>query len=184
MKHDVVLEGYGCRMRPAELEDAGFIVHLRNLPHARGNISDTSASIEKQREWLIRYFDRPGDYYWILEESGTGRSVGTYGLYDIHGGTGVPGRWVMLPDADFSIAATTLLVCQFAFENLGLDKLVFNVVSTNQKALKFHRLFGARETHVGNNGEIINGHPVDFVWFELTKPEWPALFAKWDRLIG
>lgn len=170
-------------MRPVEMKDAEFIVHLRRMPHARGNIGDTSESLDGQKSWLQRYFNRENEYYWILTESETGRSVGTCALYSISDGVGEPGRWVVYPDACFSIAATDLLVYRFAFDQLGLDRLIFNVVADNAKVLKFHRLFGAREFRVQKNGQVINGRLVDFIWFEVTKKEWPALFSKWDGLI-
>ena len=184
MKHNVVLEGYGCRMRPVALEDAEFIVNLRKMPHVKNNVSDTLNTLEKQQNGLVEYFDKKDIYYWILSESETGRLVGTCGLYDINEGSAVPGLWVVFPDAAFSIVAPTLLMYQFAFDRLGLDKLVLNVVASNKKVLKFQRLFGARETHIEKNGQIINGQPVDFVWFEITRQMWPALFEKWNGIIG
>jgi hypothetical protein len=117
-------------------------------------------------------------------EFDAGRLVGTFGLYDIRDGMGVPGRWVMYPDTGFLIAAPVVLAYQFAFEILELDKITLNVVASNRKVLKFHRLFGARETHVESEGQVINGMPVDFVWFEVTKQAWPALYARWNNIIS
>lgn len=184
MVHNIILEGYGCRMRPITLDDAEFMVYVRRQPHARGNIGDTSESIEKQKAWILNYFKKDDAYDWILTESETGRPVGVVALYNIRDGVAEPGRWVVLPDASFSIATTDLLLYRFAFEQLKLERLVFNVVSFNKKVLKFHRLFGAVETHVETNARSINGSPVDFVWFEVTREQWPALFAKWHPLIS
>lgn len=183
MNHNVILDEYGCRMRPVTEDDSEFILRLRNSAHAKGFIGDSPSSVESQKEWFRRYYTRENDYYWILTEADTGRPVGTAGLYDIHQGVGVSGRWVMLPDANFLIVVPAMLNYQFAFERLGLDKIILNVVATNQKVLKFQRLIGARETHIEKNGQIINGVPVDFVWFEITKAEWPAIFKKWDVLL-
>ncbi|MFA6922352.1 MAG: GNAT family protein [Gallionella sp.] len=184
MVHDIILEGYGCRMRPVTLDDAEFMVYLRRQSHARGNIGDTPESVEKQKQWILDCFKKNDAYDWILTESETGRSVGAVALYNIRSGVAEPGRWVVLPDASFSIASTDMLLCRFAFEQLKLDRLIFNVVATNKKVLKFHRLFGATETHVEKNAKVINGSLVDFVWFEVTKEQWPELFAKWHPLIS
>ena len=91
---------------------------------------------------------------------------------------------MILPDADFWIAAAPFLVYQFAFDKLCLKKLIFNVVASNKKVLKFHHLLGVRETHVENNGQMINGLPVGFVWFELMKQEGPAMYAKWSNILS
>jgi RimJ/RimL family protein N-acetyltransferase len=183
MKHDVILEGYGCRLLPVEVNDAEFIIHIRTLDHARGFIGDTSASVDAQADWIRKYHERENDYYWVIVDLKANQKVGTIGLYDIDKDSGMPGRWVLLPNINFMIASPVILVYQFAFSGLKLKKLFFNVVAENKKVLKFHRLFGATETHREKNGQQINGESVDFIWFEITEMEWQAIYDKWDHLL-
>jgi RimJ/RimL family protein N-acetyltransferase len=185
MKHSIVLNGYGCRLRPVEIGDAKTIVDLRRSPFAAPYLGDTSPDVLDQEIWLERYFMRDGDYYWMIDDEGQGEtSVGTFSLYDVSGQVGTVGRWVQAPDATFSAVAPTLLAYRYAFEELNLERLVFNVVASNKKVLRFHRLLGEQETHVERAGQIIKGMPVDFVWFEVTKQAWPALYARWNSIIS
>lgn len=184
MKHLTVLTGYGCRLRPVEIKDAQTIIDLRRSPFALPFLGDTSPNVHDQEVWLEQYLLRQGDYYWMIEDEGLGGLiVGTFSLYDVSGRVGTVGRWVQSPDAIFSAVAPTLLVYQYAFDVLGLEKLVFNVVSLNKKVLRFHRLLGERETHFEKACQKINGQFIDLTWFEVTKREWPAMFAKWNNVI-
>ena len=58
------------RLRPVRLEDAAFIVWLRNLEHAKGRIGDSATDVASQKAWLQKYFDRPNDYYFLIETLG------------------------------------------------------------------------------------------------------------------
>lgn len=181
MKHQISLQGYGCLLRPVAIEDAPFIVHLRNQDFARRFVHDTSASLERQEDWLRRYLERPGDYYWIIEDAGAqNKPVGTLGLYDVKDGQAECGRWIMLPGTTFPLVATSLLVYEFAFKDLMLNRVVFDVVSTNRKVLKYHRLLREPETHIASNALTIQGASVDLVWFEVTRAFWLENKARWE----
>src|SRR5437867_9711980 len=97
MDHLMQAEGFGVRLRPVRLDDAAFIVWLRNLEHARGRVGDSAKDEAAQRAWLTTYFQRPGDYYFIIETLG-GQRVGAYGIYDVRGDSAESGRWVIRPD--------------------------------------------------------------------------------------
>src|SRR6266478_2565042 len=97
MDHSLRTEGFGIRLRPVRMEDAAFLVWLRNLEHARGKVGDTSADVSGQEAWLKKYFAREGDYYFVIETHG-GIPVGAYGLYDQTGDSAESGRWVIRPE--------------------------------------------------------------------------------------
>jgi len=55
----------------------------------------------------------------------------------------MPGRWVMLPQTEVNIMAPFLLIYEFVFERLGLDRAVMDVVESNRKVRRFHAAYGA-----------------------------------------
>lgn len=67
MKHNFSAESFGVRLRPVRLEDAAFIVWLRNLDHAVGRVGDSATDAAGQQKWLEAYFAREGDYYFIAD---------------------------------------------------------------------------------------------------------------------
>ena len=77
MRHTLQAEGFGVRLRPVRMEDAAFIVWLRNLEHVKGRVGDSAMDASAQETWLRAYFDRQGDYYFIIETLGR-TAVGAY----------------------------------------------------------------------------------------------------------
>ena len=181
------LEGYGCRLRPVTVEDAGFIVNLRNQPYAAGTIHATSQSVEAQESWIKAWMLREHDYYWIIESlEDSGKPIGAIGLYDftIDQTEAMPGRWVMLPRVPMVVFAPVFLMYKFAFEELKLKRLVLDVIDTNKKVIKFHALYGARMISCPKRYESETAPAGrSFVWFEIERDQWPKIFREWDEVL-
>jgi len=176
MRHNHSLHGFGIRLRPVEITDAAFILQIRTMPHVLGWVGDTKASLQDQERWLCSYFERAGDYYFIIEQ-GDGTKIGTIGLYDFHDHSAEWGRWILLPGA-LAAVQSALLIHRFAFEMLHLDSLRGTVVSTNTAVLSFHRRFGARECGVQPKARQINGQAVDLVNILLERDRWPDVVRR------
>jgi RimJ/RimL family protein N-acetyltransferase len=171
MEHTLKAEGFGVRLRPVRMEDAAFIVWLRNLEHARGRVGDSATDTTAQEAWLKAYFKRDGDYYFIVETTG-GVAVGAYGIYDAAAGSAESGRWIIRPEVPAAIPSA-LLAFDVAFGVLQLKEVRVTTVSTNQSVLSLNRRFGFRETGIERGGAVIGGKPVDLVRFLLKAEEWP-----------
>ena len=186
MKYSYVLRTPHRVLRPVTEGDAEFIVKLRNQPHVKGRINDTSLDVERQRLWIREYLKRDNEYYWIIETP-DGRPIGTSSLYhyDAEKKQIETGRWVMLSDApETNIMASRVQMRDFVFKNLCLKRIVFDVVSTNKQVLKYHRLCGAVETHTEKEALIIQGEKVDLVWFEETPASWGKIRSTVCRWAG
>ena len=173
MRHTLQAEGFGVRLRPVRMEDAAFIVWLRNLEHVRGRVGDSALDTPAQENWLSDYFERPGDYYFIIETLG-GIAVGAYGIYDLTGASAESGRWVIRPEVPAAIPSA-ILAFEIAFERLGLRELRVKTVSTNRTVLSLNRKFGFRQTRVEPGAQFIGGQPVDQVHFVLEAKDWPKI---------
>jgi RimJ/RimL family protein N-acetyltransferase len=171
MEHTLKAEGFGVRLRPVRMEDAAFIVWLRNLEHVKGRVGDTSSDTADQEDWLKAYFKRDGDYYFIVETAG-GIAVGAYGIYDANADSAESGRWIIQPEVPAAIPSA-LLAFDLAFGVLRLKEVRVSTVSTNQPVLSLNRRFGFSEVGVDRGGAVIGGKPVDLVRFLLKAEEWP-----------
>jgi len=176
MQHTVQAEGWGVRLRPVRLEDAEFIVWLRNLEHAKGRIGDSAMDATAQEEWLRAYFERPGDYYFIIETL-NGKPLGAYGIYDIRGDSAESGRWVIRPEAPAAIPSA-LVAFDIAFTILQLDELRVKTVSTNQNVLSLNGKLGFSQTHIEPAAQVIGGKPIDQIHFVLKAADWPPYRTK------
>jgi RimJ/RimL family protein N-acetyltransferase len=170
MEHTLTAEGFGTRLRPVRMDDAAFIVWLRNLEHAKGRIGDSATDTAGQQAWLKQYFQRAGDYYFIIETAG-GTAVGAYGIYDVAGGSAESGRWIIRPEVPAAIPSA-MLAFDIAFDILKLKELRVTTVSSNQPVLSLNRKFGFRQVEIVPDAQIIGGKPVDLVRFLMTAGEW------------
>lgn len=180
MQHVLHAEGFGIRLRPVRMEDAAFIVWLRNLDHAKGRVGDSATDVASQQTWLTAFFKRQGDYYFIIETAG-GISAGTYGLYDFRGNSSAEaGRWIIRREVLAAIPSA-ILMFDLAFSNLGLSELRLRTISSNQPVLSLNRKFGFREVRTETDAQVVGGKSVDMVHFLLTAPEWSKTR---ERLVG
>ena len=180
MRHNIQKEGFGVRLRPVELADAEFIVWLRNLEHAKGRVGDSAATTAAQEAWLESYFQREGDYYFIIETLNR-KPIGAYGIYDIRDGSAESGRWVIRPEVPAAIPSA-LVAFEIAFGNLKLDELRVKTVSSNQNVLSLNRKLGFQQTRIEKNSQTIGGKPVDQVHYLLKAADWPPYRAKLEPL--
>jgi RimJ/RimL family protein N-acetyltransferase len=157
------------------MDDAPFIVWLRNLDHAKGRVGDSATTAASQEAWLKAYFDRPGDYYFIIETLGR-IAVGAYGIYNLRGTSAESGRWVIRPDVPAAIPCA-VLAFDTAFNKLGLTEVRVTTVSTNHSVLSLNRKLGFRQTGITKNAQMIAGQAVDFVHFLLDQKDWPKVRA-------
>jgi RimJ/RimL family protein N-acetyltransferase len=171
MQHTLQAEVFGVRLRPVRMEDAAFIVWLRNQDYVKGRVGDSATDVSSQQAWLETYFMREGDYYFIVETSG-GIPVGTYGIYDVANGTAESGRWIIRPGVPAAVASG-MAMFDTAFNTLALREVRGRTVASNQAVLSINRKFGFRQVRVEPAGQIIGGQAIDMVHFILTAAAWP-----------
>jgi len=171
MRHQIQAEGFGLRLRPVELTDAPFIIWLRNLGHALGRVGDSATDIASQETWLRQYFERPDDYYFIIETAVGHHALGTYGLWGFVGASAESGRWIVRPEVPAAIPSAILGI-DVGFGQLGLKEIRVKTVSTNVHVLSLNRKFGMRETGVVKADQIIGGQHVDQHTFILLPEDW------------
>lgn len=171
-KQNIVLEGYGVRLRPVTVDDAGFILELRNMPHAQGKIGELNITEEEERRWLEKNILNPYDYFFIIETQAKVK-LGSIGVYDIDFSlkTAEVGRVVTIPGSHKYIPARTMLN-DFCFNDLSLDVIKSYVVSTNTRIINYNKQFGAQCVGILKNAKIISGRSVDMAYFELKRDVW------------
>ena len=175
MRHELNLDGHAFRLRPIELSDASFVLALRNDPHAAPWLHPVSGLVEDQVEWLESYFERPGDWYWIVERRVDGTREGTIGLYDLDPARGraLLGRWVLRPGS-LAAAESALLVYRLAFDSIGLDEVYALVITTNVSVISFHDRAGLERVGLVRAAFRIGETMVDAVEQRLARERWPV----------
>lgn len=137
-KRPTLVCGPRLKFRPAQVDDAEFILSLRLDEEKNAYLSKTSASLEQQRNWLANMDNE--QLYFIIEAAGP---VGTVRLYDQKDYSFCWGSWILNDDAPKSSAVeSTLMVYRVGLE-LGFNAAHFDVRKGNEKVWRYHERLGA-----------------------------------------
>jgi RimJ/RimL family protein N-acetyltransferase len=179
VQHDISLSCARYRLRPVTLEDAAFIVELRTDPRLSRYVHEISPRIEDQIAWLESYFDRAGDYYFIVEGTNSSELHGTIGLYNITSESDCPewGRWILKRGSMASLESAWLIY-EVAFSRLRLAELCSRTLVENQPVLSFHDTFGASRAAVLEEHFVVRGERKAAIEHRVTAAEWPMLSAR------
>lgn len=157
MKHSCKLEGYCFRLRPIERTDAQTIIDLRCEDMKRNQyIHAISGDVGDQEAWLESYFQREGDYYFVIENRLSGEAEGLIAFYDVSDGRAEWGRWV-IRKGSLAAAESVWLLYRIAFEQVGLRELYCRTVADNATVVSFHTSIGERTRAIHKNIFEING---------------------------
>lgn len=138
MKHDIAICGFGYSLRPVSSADAQFIVDIRTADAERNKfIHKISSDVSAQEKWIESYLARPNDYYFVIENVLTRQSEGLIGIYNIENGKGEWGRWVIGKDS-FAATESLDLICQAAFDFIGLSEIFCRTIQDNVAVASFH----------------------------------------------
>lgn len=163
MKHRYKLAGYGYCLRPVKLSDAQFIVNIRLEDEERNKyIHKISPDVKDQEKWLNDYFNRDGDYYFIIENRLTGAPEGLIAFYNENNGSAEWGRWV-IGKGSLAAAESVYLLYRIAFEQVGLQELYCRTLADNTTVVSFHSSIGEITRKIHQNMVELNGKLYDAV---------------------
>jgi len=169
------MDGNAFRLRPVKMEDAAFILELRADRERSRYLHRVSSDINGQKRWMAAYFERPRDYYFIIENRETGEREGTAGIVGNEWG-----RWIVRAG---SLAAleSACLIYRVGFEVLGLDSMLCRTITENTAAVEFHRSFNLEEVRTLPRYFELDGRLLDAVEMRLTRAQWAAIRGGVER---
>ncbi len=176
MSHSIVVERFGIRLRPVSMDDASFIHELRSSPELSKYIGEIDPRISVHRLWLMQYLLSENDYYFCIELL-SGKRIGTISVYNIEGGRGNWGRWIISPSVP-AAAASVWLILHVAFDILELSEVYSNTVIDNASVISFHDSCGFVRTGIEPKGLTIRGVAYDMVIHAVTRDSWPSIQSR------
>lgn len=136
---------YGLYFRLVELEDAEFILSLRNDKKLSRYINQTSFKIEDQIAWLKEYKIREKngkDFYIICLKEDKKTKLGLLRLYDIKDDNCEYGSWVFIQDSGTNAAVLgDLFVKTMAFEILKFKFCRASTMKHNTNVMRYSKSF-------------------------------------------
>jgi RimJ/RimL family protein N-acetyltransferase len=184
MKHTYSAEAHGFRLRPVGMEDAEFIISLRSDPQHARYLNPTSKNVEEQHAYLDRYFIKPGDYSFVLENTVLGRREGLAAIFDhnVEKKEAEWGRWI-LNHGSLGASACVWLVYSIAFEQIGVDAIYCRTVEANSTVISFHDNYGLKRAR-SLPGYFVRGSEVfDSIEHRLERSAWPQIKARHEPFL-
>jgi RimJ/RimL family protein N-acetyltransferase len=174
MRHHYTIQKGSYRLRPIRLDDAQFVVDLRNHPRRSRFIHVTSSDVVQQEEWLHHYFERSSDYYFVIEHVKTGEREGTLGIYNVDENTGVAewGRWIVRPGSKSAVPSCCLAFDLAFGEQLGLQSLHSYVAAEHTEVLRLLTVLGMRREALLPGYLCLGGTPHDAVSLRIHRTDW------------
>ena len=171
-KLNPILTGYGVKLRLVNVDDAEFILQLRNMPHALDNMGKLNVTVEQEKTWILKNIVDPLDYFFIIQ---TSSRIGTVGVYNIDFSTATAefGRIVVIPNSFVSIPSCVLLF-NFCFDTLHLKELAASVVVTNEKAISLYKKLGFKFCYKKEKEMLIRDHYADLWHIALSQSVWTS----------
>lgn len=183
MRHELSIEGHAFRLRPITDADAALVVELRSNPELSRYLHPGSNSVEDQVAWLARYYEREGDYYFVLERRSNRMPEGVIAVYDIELSTksGEWGRWV-LKSRSLAAVESAYLIYRTAFELLGLDSVHSRTVADNDRVVSFHDSCGITARRLLPRHFELDGQRYDAIEHRVDLAIWAEIKPRLEKL--
>jgi RimJ/RimL family protein N-acetyltransferase len=183
MRHDLILAGPAFRLRPITDADALLVLELRSDTRRNHYLHPIPPHLDEQLAWFARYYERPGDYYFVVERQDSGAAEGVISLYDVapQGDYGEWGRWILRPGS-LAAVESAWLIYRCAFEQLGLKRVFCRTVAENVLVISFHDSCGITAKRLLPGHFNLGGKPADAVEHEVTRETWTAINPRLQKL--
>lgn len=182
MRHNISVEGFAFRLRPICDTDAPFVVELRSNPQLNRYIHSNSSKIEDQLRWFSDYYEREGDFYFVVE-SLDGTPEGLISIYELDKSALCAewGRWVMKPES-LAAVESVFLMYRAAFERLGLKMVYSRTVADNSRVVSFHDSCDIPDRRVLSEHFELDGKKFDAIEHRVRRETWEKISAKLENL--
>ncbi|MBF0495319.1 MAG: GNAT family N-acetyltransferase [Deltaproteobacteria bacterium] len=164
---------YKFHLRPVTHDDAGFIIELRQDDSRNKYLNPVSSKLEDQLRWLDIYFERPGDFYFIIEDIETRTSHGAVGIYNFDPTLKEAewGRWIIRADSTAALE-TACMIYDCCFFTLDLAALNSFTIEDNVRTVAFHDRFGVARDLAYDQLISIGDKQYTTIHHRMTKTAW------------
>lgn len=179
MRHNIIVDGVAFRLRPISDADADFVLGLRNDARLNMYIHSTSVKLSDQLNWLSDYYERTGDYYFVVERKQNESPEGVVAIYNINqdNNDGEWGRWI-LKSGSVAAIESAWLAYQAAFTHIKLKSVCCRTLASNLKVVSFHDSCGINKKRTISNYFNIDGVKLDAVEHCIDYASWGEISQK------
>jgi len=159
--------------REVQPEDSAMILAWRTKPRVASQMAtEVAADISKQDAWLMQCYERSDYYHWVIESNG--EPVGLVNLtgLDLRSGSTSWGFYVGEDSALGVGAFVPPYFYNFCFTVLRLNRVLAEVLSSNESVLRMHMFHGYKRCPDGDREVLRNGTPQTMLSLSLESSDW------------
>ena len=181
MVFDGILYGKTVRLRSVEEADAASTLAMRMNTSVNQYLTKIDDDVEKQRDFIRKQRTVDGDYLFIAEDT-DGRPIGMRRVYHVskNGDVCYTGSLIGIGNA-VQNTEIALMGYDFAFQILGVKKIILEVVADNVNVINSQKRYGAVEVRREKSDTF-----GEFVYQELTLESYeahrPAIYKLIEKL--
>lgn len=153
-------------LRFAQVDDADYILSLRQNEKYNTHLSPVNNNIQNQKKWLIEYKKREEkleEFYFIIQRN-DGTKCGTIRVYDIVNNSFCWGSWILDQNKTKTAAIeSALLIYQFGFDIMKYSRCHFDVRKDNNLVISFHEKFNAKKINEDELNYYFEIYPNDIM---------------------
>lgn len=145
--------------------------------------TDIEYDMEKQKQWYQVIENDPNSYYWVLTYKN--QPIGLVSITDVNHRDKRAYWNFYIGDPAYSMLGGFIgpYTYNYAFQNLGINKLMGEVMAENEGVRKMHIKQGAREVGILTEHIYKNGKYHDVYIFEMTRKMWKACGGKFAKYV-
>lgn len=159
-----MIDKYCCSIREIDIEDAELTYKWRNSGRA-AYLNQGASTVNAQRQWIREKLDRQDEINHIIVCDDNPVGMISIVTIDTSLGTAETGRF-LIGEEDYCkgkpVACDALILhYNYAFDQLGLNKLYGHIDPLNKQMIKFHKYTGAyiytRRDECKDNKHFVSG---------------------------
>ena len=162
------ISGKWVTLKSASLDDLEFTYDIRQDKERTKYMHRVDSGLDAQKEWLEWQMAEPQDYFFVVRNK-AGEPIGTYSIYNMRENKREAeiGRAILNGNA-IENYETILLIRDFAFHELCLDKLISIILCNNKKSIGIVVKSGGIECR-----RVYDEHlNTDLIYYETTIEEY------------
>ena len=138
-----IIKGKAVSLKSVDLDDAEFIVKIRNDNSKNMYLHAVPNDIKLQEKWIENQKNRLGDYYFVIYDNNL-KKCGLASIYDINETDHMAefGRWISWGNSVQNIESV-ILAFDFAFNNFNINTIYMRTMYDNKAVRSFWKRFGA-----------------------------------------
>ena len=159
------------------------MIELRSDPKLNRFLHKISGSFDDQLKWLLIYFTKKNDFYFVIESQKHKTPEGLISIYNIDEMRKEAewGRWIVKRSSLASLESA-FLIYKCAFEVLNLESIYCLTVKDNERVVSFHDSCIQAKRDIKPNYFEIDNKQYDAIKHTMLKNDWPIISKKLEVL--